>query len=177
MTRMVRIGMAWGVAALGVAAGCSSAHLGRDVPATTEPVAAKQSSSERSELLDRNETVAVFDRVSFHRCNGKTALCPINCGDSGDMAVFTIKKYLKYDKRGQEGDDKAATYRFLINNTLGEQKISPQMAETIRALRLGDYVLLSWDHLSITRDGASYSERPVTKLESLSPEKAQELLK
>ena len=38
-------------------------------------------------------------------------------------------------------------------------------------------MLLNWNHDYVTKDGASGPERPLTKLEKISKEKAEELLK
>ena len=47
----------------------------------------------------------------------------------------------------------------------------------VKGLKAGDHVLLSWRHDYVTREGASFPERPITKLEGIGQDTAEELMK
>ena len=55
-------------------------------------------------------------------------------------------------------------------------KGDPKILETVKGLKKGDYVLLSWHHDYVTKEGASSPERPIVKLEKVYGGKARELL-
>jgi hypothetical protein len=122
-------------------------------------------------LLSLHETEATFAGVEYRTCRGRTARCPKECGDSGEYAVFTIDKYLKYEKPGKDGDGKAKERRIQISDFYKKPKGDPKLSETIKGLKKGDRVLLSWKHVYVTRtsDGRSWSgpERPITRLEKI----------
>jgi hypothetical protein len=107
---------------------------------------------------------------------GRTALCPDKCGDSGEFATFAIKKYLKYEKPGQYGEPERKTFLVQVSDYDKKPKGDPTILKTVKGLKKGDFVLLSWHHDYVTRAGASFPERPIVKLESISKEKAEELL-
>jgi hypothetical protein len=48
---------------------------------------------------------------------------------------------------------------------------------TVTGLKQDDYVLLSWKHDYVTKDGSSSPERPVTKVSKITKEEAEKLLK
>jgi hypothetical protein len=110
-----------------------------------------------------------------------TALCPDNCGHSGDFATFDVVAYLKYEKPGKYGDEKQKTFIFQIQDNHKAPKIPKELAEKVNALKAGDYVLLSWRHDYVTRkEGggeSKFPERPVNKLEKISKEEAEKLAK
>jgi hypothetical protein len=124
-------------------------------------------------LLSSHDTIATFDSLKEHRCMGRTALCPDRCGDSGTMATFSIIKYLDYQKPGKYGDPQAKTFSFLIS------KAGPEL---VKGLQTGDTVRLSWNHDYVTRTdaegrGGSSPERPVLKIQKLTREEANALMK
>ena len=131
---------------------------------------------ENRQLLANHETLAVFDGVNYRLCMGRTALCPKQCGHSGEFANFVIKRYLKYEKPGQYGDPKQKNLLVQVSDYDKKPKGDPKILETVKGLKKGDYVFLSWHHDYVTREGASYPERPIVKLESIGKEKAEELL-
>ena len=54
-------------------------------------------------------------------------------------------------------------------------KGDPKILETVKSLKKGDLVLLSWHHDYVTKDGASSPERPLVKLGKISESEAGEL--
>ena len=166
-------------AALLTAAIAAATLAATTAPATTATAPAKTTNIKR-ELLAENQTVAQFTALAYQRCMGMTALCPDNCGDSGDFATFQITAYLKYNKLGQYGDDPAKTYTFQVNDNHGTLKIPQDYAAKVRVLKPGDYVLLNWNHeyVTIEENGASSSgpERPLTKVEPITKAEADKLM-
>ena len=142
----------------------------------TLPARAADEPKEKRELLANHETLAVFDGVEYQLCKGLTALCPDRCGDSGEFASFAIKKYLKYEKLGQYGDPEQETFAVQVSDYDKKPKGDPKILETVKGLKKGDYVLLSWHHDYVTKEGTSSPERPIMKLEKVDGDKAKELL-
>ena len=148
-------------------------------PPASQPAA---KAKEKRELLAEQDTVAKFTGIAYQQCRGMTAQCPDNCGQSGDFASFDIVSYLAYRKPGQYGDPKTATYTFQVEDNRKNLKVPKELAAGVRGLKPGDYVLLSWRHDYVTRfeDGggsASSPERPVTKLQKISKDEADRLMK
>jgi hypothetical protein len=54
----------------------------------------------KNEFTTSHKFKAVFKGIEYYKCMGRTAMCPTDCGSSGNFANF---KVLKYEKR--EGDD------------------------------------------------------------------------
>ncbi len=137
---------------------------------------APEERKEKRELLANHETLAVFDGVNFRLCMGLTALCPKGCGDSGQFASFGIRKYLKYEKVGQYGDPEQNSFLVQVSDYDKKPKGDPKILETVRRLNKGDYVLLSWHHDYVTKEGTSSPERPIVKLEKIDIAHAKKLL-
>lgn len=138
-------------------------------------VAAVGWAQEKRELLARHETLAEFTGLQFHRCRGLTSLCPNQCGHSGNLATFRIIKYLAYEKPGQYGDPQQEQFQVLIENNLGQSQLPAAQAETLKNLKPGQYVRLAWRHDYVTNNGGSSPERPLTRIEKLTPEQAAKL--
>ena len=141
-----------------------------DIPTATQ--------ARKTTLLSSHMTIARFDGLKDHKCMGLTTLCPDRCGDSGKLAIFTIDKYVKYQKPGEYGDPEQKQYMIMYENTLGKSELTPEDKELISTLNPGDPVLLCWNHNYITDEesGSSYPERPLTVLKKLTPEEAEKAL-
>lgn len=140
------------------------------------PAQAAEPKEQKRELLAEHATVAQYDGLKYQQCRGMTARCPDQCGSSGNYASFTILGYLAYKKPGEYGDPKQATYAFQVEDNLKNPKVSPELRDTVNALKPGDRVLLSWRHDYVTVNGSSGPERPITKLEKIAEERAKKLL-
>jgi len=116
-------------------------------------------------LLSHHETIAEFQGTNYYKCMGRTALCPDKCGNSGIQAKFKIVEYIAYEKPGEYGDEKQEVFVFLMEDNMGNLKVSETVRDTIKSLEKGDQVLLSWDHNYVTENGSSSPERTITKLE------------
>jgi hypothetical protein len=140
------------------------------------PFASAQPKPEESrEKLSKHQTVAQFVGISEHKCLGMTALCPDQCGHSGQMATFRIVKYLAYEKPGQYGDEKQKQYQFLVEDNMKNLKVPANIKTGVDALKPGDYVLLDWQHDYVSKDGSKYPERNITQLKPITREEAEKL--
>lgn len=135
----------------------------------TSSLWAENAPVDEKKLLSSHETIAVFNGTQFHKCRHMTSLCPDKCTHAGSVAVFKIKEYLDYQKPGKYGDSKATLFQTMIEDQLGTQKVSQRILDTIKSLKKGDTVKLSWNHNYVTKGGASYPVRAITLLESLAP--------
>ena len=133
-------------------------------------------SEEKRELLAEHETVAQFQELAYRECMGMTSECPDRCGNSGEFANFTILKYMAYRKPGKYGDAKTERFSFQVNDNMLNQKIPLRTSDTVRTLTKDDYVLLSWRHDYVTKNGGSAPERTITVLRKLTPEAAEKTL-
>ena len=126
----------------------------------------KDPAPEKRELLSSHATVAKFIGIKDHRCMGRTSLCPDRCGDSGKLATFEIIEYLDYQKPGEYGDPKQTTFHVLIRDNQGSAKIPDEILFIIDSLKPDAKVKLAWRHDYVTKDQASFPERPITKIEA-----------
>ncbi len=83
------------------------------------------------------------------------------------VASFKIAEYLNYQKSGEYGDPKSDTFVFMIEDNMKRLKVTPAIRDTMKSLKKGDRVFLSWNHNYVTVDGSSWPERPITKLERI----------
>lgn len=127
------------------------------------------------DLLSLHETVAKFDGLETQQCFFMTSLCPNECGHGGVNAVFSIKKYLRYEKPGQYGDKKSDKYYVRISHEVETTGLTPERKQVLDSLKAGDFVLLSWNHDYVHKEGCSYPERPVTKLEKITDDEANKM--
>jgi len=112
-------------------------------------------------------TVATFEGVEFRPCRLMTSLCPDRCGHAGNVATFSIDNYIAYGKYNEYGDGKDG--RFLVKIDGGENTaplIDKVNYAKIKELKKGSKVLLSWNHLYVTKTeeggfSSKYPERPI----------------
>jgi hypothetical protein len=119
--------------------------------------------------------------VKAVKCRGLTALCPDDCGHSGDMATFDVVTYVTYDKKGQYGDPKQKQFVTMVQDNKGNAKLPKAVSDKIGALQAGDLVRLHWHHDYVTRvEGGGVSkfpERPIVSVEKITPAEADKLAK
>jgi len=123
-------------------------------------------------------TLATYEGTSWRECMFRTALCPNNCGHSGNMATFSVDKYIVYAKFHEYGDGKDGKFLVLIDN--GENTkplIDEKSYETIKSLKKGDRVLLSWNHLYVTETvgefKSQFPERPINLILPITEKQAK----
>ena len=129
--------------------------------------------AKQRELLSSHDTVARFTGLQDHRCMGLTSLCPDRCGESGKLAVFTIVKYLAYQKPGEYGDPKQEQFMVLIEDNMKNPKVPKPICDAVLALKPGDLVRLQWNHDYVTQEGSKFPERPIKNLSVLTKEQAE----
>ena len=145
-----------------------------DKQPVTKPTAASAPEKQR-ELLSAHDTVARFVGMKDHKCMGRTSLCPDRCGESGQLATFTIVKYLKYDKPGEYGDPKQEQFMVLVEDNMKNVKVPKAIRDAIIALKPGDLVHLQWNHDYVTQAGSKFPERPIKDVSALTKEQADKL--
>lgn len=128
--------------------------------------AISRATEEKRETLSVHETIARFDGIQGQPCMYKTALCPDRCGHAKLLAWFTILRYEKYAKPGQYGDEKTDRFAMPVSGEASPE-MNPANAEIVKGLKPGAWVRLNWVHEYVTKDGCSYPERAVTRLERI----------
>src|SRR6476620_8941834 len=76
----------------------------------------KPADGETRKVLAEHQTVARLQAVEARKCRGPTALCPDDCGHSGDFGTFDVLAYVAYQKPGEYGDEKATTFTFQVED-------------------------------------------------------------
>jgi len=117
-------------------------------------------------IVERNEHLATFDGIAYHQCLGMTSLCPDQCGHSGNMASFYIDKHLASARFNEFGDTRSDRFMVLIDNGFPSPPlVNNEVFSTMHDLKRGDKVLLSWNHLYVTRQigevTSQFPERPI----------------
>ena len=152
-----------------------TASLPANEPTAKQPAVKPADPASKRELLSSLDTVARFKGLTDHKCLGRTSLCPDRCGDSGKLATFEILRYLKYDKPGQYGDPKQDQFMVLIEDNMEHVKVPKDIHAAVIALKPGDLVHLCWNHDYVTKNHASFPERPIKDLTPLTKEQADNL--
>ncbi|HSI37364.1 MAG: hypothetical protein ACAI43_05445 [Phycisphaerae bacterium] len=137
---------------------------------------------DKRELLSDHDTVAKFVGTKAVKCRGLTALCPEDCGHSGDMATFEVVAYVAYEKKGQYGDPKSKQFVTMVQDNKGNAKLPKAVADKINALQAGDLVRLHWRHDYVSRTEAGggvskFPDRPIVSVEKLTQAEADKLAK
>ena len=117
-------------------------------------------------LLAEHETIATFEGIAYRKCLGRTAMCPERCGDSGEYATFTVVEYTRYKQHGKYGG-KQTSFTIQVSDFHKKPKGDPGISKTVRSLKKGDRTRLWWRHDYVTKNGASFPERPILKLEAI----------
>ena len=146
-----------------------------DKQAAPKSAVAAPAPEKQRELLSSHDTVARFEGLTDHKCLGLTSLCPDRCGESGQLATFTIVKYLKYDKPGEYGDPQQEQFMVLIEDNMGNVKVPKAIRDAIMVLKPGDLVHLRWNHDYVTQAGSKFPERPIKDVTPLTKEQADKL--
>jgi len=132
---------------------------------------------ERNQHLATFLTLATFDGIAYHQCLGMTSLCPDQCGHSGNMASFHIDKHLASARFNEFGDVRSDRFMVLIDNGYpAPPLVSNEIFSTLHDLKRGDKVLLSWNHLYVTRQigdvASQFPERPINFILPLTEKQA-----
>ncbi|XP_066917687.1 uncharacterized protein [Clytia hemisphaerica] len=127
------------------------------------------------DLLAKHETVATFNGLEDRPCFFRTSRCPNECGHAATLAVFHVIKYLNYEKPGKYGDKKQEKFHVRPSDSVEISGLTPDRKSVLESLKGGDYVLLSWNHDYVHTGGCSSPQRPITKLDKISKEEADEM--
>ena len=127
------------------------------------------------DLLSVHKTIAQFNGLETKPCFFKTSLCPDKCAHGGVVGVFTINKYLHYEKPGKYGDKESKLYHVKVNEPVEKTGLTAERKEVFVKLNPGDFVILSWNHDYVHTDGCSAPQRPITELVKVSEEEASKM--
>jgi hypothetical protein len=100
-----------------------------------------------------------------------TSLCPDRCGHANAWAIFDIDSYLAFEKLGQYGDEKGATFALQTRPADAVKHVAGALA-LLDTLAVGDRVRLAWLHEYVTEHGCSSPARRVVRLEKIFEEDA-----
>ena len=87
---------------------------------------------------------AQYQGSAFRKCLGRTALCPKECGNSGNLASFKVLEYIEYIPNGEGGREKLETYQTLTSDYY-ERDLNKPYVKDIKALKEGDIVTMHID--------------------------------
>lgn len=169
----IAMGMAggWAFATL-LALASSAAEPEQNRPQEAPPKGA----ASKLKVLSEHRTLATFTGSEYRLCRGRTSLCPEKCGDSGEFAQFKIADYLSYRKLGEFGDPKQSEFLIQFSDFNRQPTGDPKLNKTIRGLKPGDTVVLSWDHrYGEVLPGNFAPTRPVLELRPITAQEAAKL--
>lgn len=121
----------------------------------------------------------------------RTSFCPNQCGHGGATATFKVLRCelngdvrgllvhisfldVDYSKDGEYGDEKQTAFHVKLDGRGSDENSA--FTIMIKALSPKDILVLDWNHNYVTRDGSSFPERVITKIEKLTASQAKELL-
>ncbi len=131
----------------------------------------------KREVLSEHQILVVYDSTTFRKCMGLTGSCPAECGGSGEIANFSVVKYLFYKKHDKYGHGKQQTFHFRVSDYYKKPVVLPEVLRSFSGVKKGDYLLISWRHDNVThRSGSAEGDCIVLKFEKLDAAKAKELL-
>lgn len=124
---------------------------------------------EKADLLATNTVIARFDGYTDIPCQFMTADCPDKCGHATKVANFTVLVNENYARPGKYGDDKAEVGSVVMVDmkkpTPGQDDAA--VYELVDALKAGDTVRLTQEHLYVDDGCAQFPVRPVTRMEKV----------
>jgi uncharacterized lipoprotein NlpE involved in copper resistance len=89
---------------------------------------------------------AQYQGSIFHTCLGKTAMCPKDCGNSGNLASFKVLEYIDFIPNGEGGRAKLKTYQTQTSDYYKNDLDKPCVKE-IKSLKEGDIVKIHVDYV------------------------------
>lgn len=90
--------------------------------------------------------IAKFKQIKFHTCLGLTALCPKDCGNSGNYAIFNVSSYKTHIINGEAGTEKLLTYNIQISDYY-KNEIKEDYVSFIKKLKPEDEVTIYIDYI------------------------------
>lgn len=90
--------------------------------------------------------IAKFKQIKFHTCLGLTTLCPKECGNSGNYAIFNVSSYKTHIINGEAGTEKLSTYNIQISDYY-KNEIKEDYVNFIKKLKPDDEVTIYVDYI------------------------------
>ncbi|WP_276967958.1 DUF4377 domain-containing protein [Chryseobacterium sp.] len=106
---------------------------------------------------------ARYNGTDFHQCMGRTALCPDRCGESGNLAKFSIIDYKNHLINGKAGTEKLKEYAVLISDYYKKDLNKPYVA-AIKSLNKGDIVTINLDFVYDTTQPVVKTEQKIISI-------------
>jgi hypothetical protein len=93
----------------------------------------------KNEFSTYHKFKAVFKGIDYNKCKGRTAMCPIDCGNSGNFATFKKLKYEKLEGDGLARREQLKKYTIKTSNYYKDSFDDPN-TKFIDKLKLNDVV-------------------------------------
>jgi hypothetical protein len=93
----------------------------------------------KNEFSTYHKFKAVFKGIDYNKCKGRTAMCPIDCGNSGNFATFKKLKYEKLEGDGLTRREQLKKYTIKTSDYYKDSFNDPNI-KFIDKLKLNDVV-------------------------------------
>ena len=93
----------------------------------------------KNEFSTYHKFKAVFKGIDYNKCKGRTAMCPIDCGNSGNFATFKKLKYEKLEGDGLARREQLKKYTIKTSNYYKDSFDDPN-TKFIDKLKINDVV-------------------------------------
>jgi hypothetical protein len=107
--------------------------------------------------------IAKFKEIKFHTCLGLTTLCPKECSNSGNFAVFNISAYKTHIVNGEAGTEKLTSYNIQISDYY-KNEIKEDYVNLIKKLKNGDEVTIYVDYIYDTTKSVVKTEEKIISI-------------
>lgn len=107
--------------------------------------------------------IAQYEGSKFYTCLGRTAACPRDCENSGNMATFKVLKYIKFIPNSQSGTEKLQVYSIRTSDYY-KKDLTDKYVSVIKKLKKGDVVTLHIEYIYDTTKDAIYAIQKVVSI-------------
>jgi hypothetical protein len=122
------------------------------------------------EILAKNKATAQFVGIEQVPCRLRTTDCPDRCNHPQQAARFRILNYEEYEQVNKNCDPKKDVLIVSISEDPASPKStrqSPAIVGSIKSLKAGQKVRITWEHIYVNEDGSNFAQRPVRAIESI----------
>lgn len=122
--------------------------------------------SRTADVLARLRARVVYAGVQRRKCVHLTSLCPDRCNHARAWASFGVIEWLAYEKPGQYGDDKAATFAVQLEPVEAGVEHAAGFLDAVAGLEPGDGLEIEWLHEYVTTTwvGGGSSKSPIRRV-------------
>ncbi|WP_435262072.1 hypothetical protein [Tenacibaculum sp. nBUS_03] len=83
----------------------------------------------------------IFNGIDYQLCKGRTALCPKECGNSGEIANFDVIEYVSLTGKGEAQKEELKNFSIQVSD-YSKNRFSEGHISKIENLNLKDEVIL-----------------------------------